>query len=113
MANFFANLIGSGAANLVDSIGDAINKNVTTDQERLELSNELAKAQLLWGDADTLNKVPGWVQAVTVADLQRVARTYLTAGNRTVIDRVPAAMAPARGIAPPAPPAPAAAPAQD
>lgn len=45
MANFFANLIGSGASNLIDSIGDAINKNVTTDQERLELSNELAKAQ--------------------------------------------------------------------
>lgn len=76
-------------------------------------ADELAKAQLLWGDADTLNKVPGWVQAVTVADLQRVARTYLTGGNRTVIDRLPAAMAPARGIAPPAPPAPAAAAAQD
>ena len=65
-------------------------------------ADELAKAQLLWGDADTLNRVPGWVNAVTAADVQRVARTYLTAANRTVIDRVPAAMAPARGIAVPA-----------
>ena len=72
-------------------------------------ADELAKAQLLWGDADTLNRVPGWVNAVTAADVQRVARTYLTDANRTVIDRVPAAMAPARGIAPPAAPAPAAA----
>ncbi|WP_101924733.1 MULTISPECIES: M16 family metallopeptidase [Luteimonas] len=76
-------------------------------------ADELAKAQLLWGDADTLNRVPGWVNAVTVADVQRVAKTYLTEANRTVIDRVPAAMAPARGIAPPAAPAPAAAAAQD
>ncbi|MFL6585327.1 MAG: M16 family metallopeptidase [Luteimonas sp.] len=76
-------------------------------------ADELAKAQLLWGDAETLNKVPEWVQTVTVADVQRVAKTYLTDANRTVIDRVPAAMAPARGIAPPAAPAPAAAPAQD
>jgi zinc protease len=30
---------------------------------------------------------------VTSADLQRVARTYLTTPNRVVIDRVPAAMA--------------------
>ncbi|WP_394000834.1 M16 family metallopeptidase [Luteimonas sp. WGS1318] len=76
-------------------------------------ADELAKAQLLWGDADTLNRVPGWVNAVTVADVQRVAKTYLTEANRTVIDRVPAAMAPARGIAPPAAPAPAAVSAQD
>ncbi|TDK34099.1 insulinase family protein [Luteimonas terrae] len=76
-------------------------------------ADELAKAQLLWGDANTLNAVPGWVQAVTAADVQRVAKTYLTDANRTIIDRVPAAMAPARGIAPPAAPAPAAAAAQD
>ncbi|PBS12072.1 peptidase M16 [Lysobacteraceae bacterium NML93-0792] len=77
-------------------------------------ADELAKAQVLWGDAETLNQIPQWVQAVTVADVQRVAKTYLTAANRTVIDRVPAAMAPARGIAPPAAPAAApAAPAQD
>jgi len=76
-------------------------------------ADELAKAQLLWGNAEALNQVPGLVQAVTVADVQRVAKTYLTDANRTVIDRVPAAMASARGIAPPAAPAPAAAPAQD
>jgi predicted Zn-dependent peptidase len=43
-----------------------------------------------------LNRIPGWIDAVTPADLQRVARTYLTTPNRVVIDRVPAAMAAAR-----------------
>ncbi len=33
---------------------------------------------------------------MTSADLQRVARTYLTTPNRVVIDRVPAAMAAAK-----------------
>lgn len=72
----------------------------------LSRADELAKAQLLWGDAETLNRVPQWVQAVTVADIQRVAKKYLTDANRVVIDRVPAAMASARGL-----PAPAAEPA--
>lgn len=71
----------------------------------LSRADELAKAQLLWGDAQTLNRVPEWVQSVSVADLQRVARTYLTDANRTVIDRVPAAMAGARGLAAPTAPA--------
>lgn len=66
-------------------------------------ADELAKAQVLWGDAETLNRVPGWIAGVTAADVQRVARTYLTTANRTVIDRVPAALAPARGLAAPAP----------
>jgi predicted Zn-dependent peptidase len=34
--------------------------------------------------------VPGWIEGVTSADLQRVAATYLTKANRTVIDRKPA-----------------------
>jgi len=69
-------------------------------------ADELAKAQVLWGDAETLNRIPDWIQAVESADIQRVARTYLTRGNRTVIDRVPLAMAPARGIELPAAAAP-------
>jgi predicted Zn-dependent peptidase len=59
-------------------------------------ADALAKAQALWGDANKLNEIPDWIDAVTSADLQRVARTYLTTPNRVVIDRVPAAMAAAK-----------------
>jgi predicted Zn-dependent peptidase len=62
----------------------------------LSRADALAKAQALWGDAETLNRIPGWIDAVTSADLQRVAKTYLTTPNRVVIDRVPAAMAAAK-----------------
>ncbi|RDZ29193.1 M16 family metallopeptidase [Lysobacter silvisoli] len=55
-------------------------------------ADTLAKLQTLWGDAATVNKIPGWIEGVSSADLQRVARTYLTVPNRTVIDRKPAAM---------------------
>jgi predicted Zn-dependent peptidase len=69
----------------------------------LDRADELAKLQTLWGDANVANQIPVWIDGVTSADLQRVARTYLTKENRTVIDRKPAP--------PPAapPPAPAAA----
>ena len=63
-------------------------------------ADTLAKLQTLWGDAHVVNKIPGWIEGVTSADLQRAARTYLTDANRTVIDRKPAAMlqaAPAAG----------------
>jgi predicted Zn-dependent peptidase len=43
-----------------------------------------------------LNQIPGWIDAVTSADLQRVVGTYLTKQNRVVIDRMPAAMAAAK-----------------
>ena len=62
----------------------------------LSRADALAKAQALWGDAGMLNQIPGWIDAVTSADLQRVVGTYLTKQNRVVIDRVPAAMAAAR-----------------
>lgn len=55
-------------------------------------ADTLAKLQLLWGDAEVVNKIPGWIEAVTSEDVQRAARTYLTQNNRTVIDRKPAAM---------------------
>jgi zinc protease len=55
-------------------------------------ADTLAKLQLLWGDADVVNRIPGWIEAVSSADVQRAARTYLTTANRTVIDRKPAAM---------------------
>jgi predicted Zn-dependent peptidase len=72
----------------------------------LNRADRLAKLQALWGDATVINKVPGWIEAVTSADVQRVAATYLTPANRSVIDRKPAAM-----LAAPAPAASAAKPA--
>ena len=44
----------------------------------LSRADRLAKLQALWGDANVVNKVPGWIEAVTSADVQRVARKYLT-----------------------------------
>ncbi|MEP6634513.1 MAG: insulinase family protein, partial [Luteimonas sp.] len=58
----------------------------------LSRADKLAKLQLMWGDAGVVNKIPVWIDAVTSADVQRAARTYLTTANRTVIDRKPAAM---------------------
>jgi len=66
----------------------------------LSRADTLAKLQTLWGDAAVVNKVPGWIEGVTSADLQRVAAAYLTRANRTVIDRKPAARAPASPAAP-------------
>lgn len=58
----------------------------------LDRADTLAKLQTLWGDAKVANQIPGWIEQVTAADVQRVAKTYLTQANRTVIDRKPAAM---------------------
>jgi predicted Zn-dependent peptidase len=63
--------------------------NLESFQDRADV---LAKLQTLWGDAKVANQVPGWIQSVTSDDLKRVAATYLTPANRTVIDRKPAAM---------------------
>ncbi len=65
-------------------------------------ADTLAKLQTLWGDANVVNKIPGWIEGVTSADLQRVAATYLVKNNRTVIDRKPVAKA-AVAAAPAAP----------
>jgi predicted Zn-dependent peptidase len=58
-------------------------------------ADSLALAQLLMGDANALNQIPAQIDAVTSADLARVASTYLTVPNRTVVDRKVAAAAPA------------------
>ncbi|HEY1092484.1 MAG TPA: pitrilysin family protein [Burkholderiaceae bacterium] len=67
----------------------------------LNRADQLAKFQTLWGDANVANKIPGWIEGVSSADLQRVAGIYLTKANRTTIDRKP--------VAKPAPAAPVAA----
>jgi hypothetical protein len=43
---FLTDLISNGAASLVSAVGDAIDKNVTSDAERKELENELAKSTM-------------------------------------------------------------------
>lgn len=58
-------------------------------------ADALALAQLLTGSANSVNEVPARLEAVTAADLQRVASTYLTVANRTVVDRRPAPAPPA------------------
>lgn len=68
----------------------------------LSRADTLAKLQTLWGDAAVANKIPGWIEAVTSDDIKRVAATYLTKANRTVIDRKPAAMMAAPAAAAPA-----------
>jgi len=50
-------------------------------------ADALARLQTLWGDAQVVNRIPSWIAAVSSADLQRVAKTYLTQANRSVIDR--------------------------
>ena len=54
-------------------------------------ANSIALTQLLTGSAAFVNEIPARLEAVTSADLQRVASTYLTVANRTVVDRKPAA----------------------
>ncbi len=104
-----------------DGVDDATLKRVKTSmladwydglESFMNRADELAKLQTLWGDANVVNKIPGWIEGVSSADLQRVASTYLTRANRTVIDRKPAPPA-AAAAAPAAQPAaqPAAKPA--
>jgi predicted Zn-dependent peptidase len=51
----------------------------------------LAVQQLFSGTTSLVGEFPARIAAVTSADLQRVAATYLTPANRTVVDRRPAA----------------------
>jgi predicted Zn-dependent peptidase len=55
----------------------------------LDRADALGIAQALNGQAAFLNTIPARIQAVTSADLQRVAAQYLARTNRTVIDRQP------------------------
>ena len=41
--NWIGQLFSSSVGSVIDSVGDAINKNVTSDKDRLALTNELAK----------------------------------------------------------------------
>lgn len=52
----------------------------------LSRADVLAKMQALWGSAAQINEIPKLIEGVTPEDLKRVAATYLTRPNRTVID---------------------------
>ncbi|AXK73009.1 insulinase family protein [Lysobacter sp. TY2-98] len=92
-----------------DGVSDAELKRVKTHmladwynglEAFISRADTVAKLQTLWGDANVVNKIPTWIEGVTSADLQRAAKTYLARTNRTVIDRVPTAMAKAAPAAP-------------
>lgn len=46
MANFFTKLFSAGASSLVEAVGDAIDKNFTSDEERKSLEAEMARASM-------------------------------------------------------------------
>lgn len=46
MANFFTDIFSAGASSLVETVRKAIDDNVTSDEERKALDNELAKAAM-------------------------------------------------------------------
>ena len=46
MANFFTKLFSAGASSLVEAVGDAIDKNFTSDEEKKAIEAEIAKATM-------------------------------------------------------------------
>jgi predicted Zn-dependent peptidase len=54
-------------------------------------ANLLGSYELFYGDYRKLYSAEQSIEAVTAADLQRVARQYLTERNRTVATLVPSA----------------------
>ena len=55
----------------------------------LQRAIQLAEFAASYGDANLINQRVERLMKVTAADVQRVARTYLTAANRTVVITVP------------------------
>ena len=51
--SWLSDMFSSSVSNVVDSVGNAIDKLVTSDEEKLALKNELVKIQL---EADSKNK---------------------------------------------------------
>ena len=90
-----------GDASAEDGVGDEELARVKTQmladwnngmESLISRADNLARLQAIWGDAAVANQIPVWIENVDSADLQRVAAKYLTAENRTMIDRKPAAM---------------------
>jgi predicted Zn-dependent peptidase len=55
----------------------------------LQRATQLAEFAASYGDPNLINQRVDRIQKVTAADVQRVAKTYLTAENRTVVTTVP------------------------
>lgn len=56
----------------------------------MDRADTLGIAQLLWGDAQLVNRYPSLIDAVSREDIKRVAVKYLTVQNRSWIDRLAA-----------------------
>ena len=61
-------------------------------------ANALGRAAVLLGDANRVNTALEKLQAVTAADVQRIANKYFTDKNRYVFFYLPEAMRPASGV---------------
>ena len=55
----------------------------------LQRAISLGRYALFWNDPDLINTYPGRIAKVTAADVQRVAKHYLTQTNRTVVTTIP------------------------
>ncbi len=54
--SWFTNIFSSGVSGVIDSVGTAIDKLVTSDEEKMQLKNELIKIELeAKNKADELN----------------------------------------------------------
>ncbi|HEX7531205.1 MAG TPA: hypothetical protein VF333_08675, partial [Pyrinomonadaceae bacterium] len=61
-------------------------------------ANALGRAAVLLGDPNRVNTALEKLQAVTAADVQRIANKYFTDKNRYVFFYLPEAMRPASGV---------------
>jgi zinc protease len=64
-----------------------------------EKADAIRYAAIVLGDSKLVNTEFDRYQAVTAADIQRVARKYFTKENRSVIYMLPESMRPATGAA--------------
>lgn len=67
---------------------------VRSREENEDRALELVRATILMGNPDLVNRRLADIQAVSAADVQRVARKYLLRTNRTVINYLPRATKP-------------------
>ncbi len=84
-----------GAAELEKAKTQLASALVRNREENNDVAIQLVRAAIVKGDPNRVNSELAEIQAVTAQDVQRVARTYLVATNRTVIDYLPKAMQPA------------------
>jgi len=96
--SLLSNLLSGGASKLVDSVGDVLDKVVTTKGEKMQLENELKKAdydfqfemqklsiedkQMVLGDIDSARKREAEVQtSANATNLSKNVSPYLALGT--------------------------------